>query len=415
MAHLDLDPVRHSGALDPGGAVRLWPPEADREEGLLLGGFRVEARPLESCRAIEAQWRALAAEAVEPNVFAEPDFLLTAAQHLPEAAQQVALLVWEAGASGRLLAFWALQRPRAARAPALAKGFASRYASSGTPLLASGLAVEAACALIEGAMRIWPDMAGAMFREVPLDGAGARALRAAAVLSGMATAELDVHARACLWPGAPGQLPAARRLRDLARLNKGLAAHGDVRLVTARQPADVRAAVEAFLALEASGWKARRGTSILSSARDAAFFRILTRSLALRGQMEVHLLEAGGRVAAAGLVLSAGRHAWFLKMAYDEEMAQHAPGASLTFEVGLSALATRARDPDAAGAGGFIDSCAVPGHRLMERMWKGRARVGDLAIGPGGTVEIALAREAGRRRTRAIAKRFYYALRGWSV
>jgi hypothetical protein len=47
--------------------------------GTIDSVFRVEWRPLAGLGAIAAEWRALAARALEPNVFYEPAFALAAA------------------------------------------------------------------------------------------------------------------------------------------------------------------------------------------------------------------------------------------------------------------------------------------------------------------------------------------------
>jgi hypothetical protein len=59
-----------------------------------------------------------------------------------------------------------------------------------------------------------------------------------------------------------------------------------------------------------------------------------------------------------------------------------------------------------------IDSCAIPGHAMMERVWPGRLAVGDLAIGFGADFAKAVAREEARRRARAAVKRIWRRLRG---
>ena len=66
--------------------------------------FTVEWRPLAELEPIAAQWRALAARALEPNVFYEPAFALAAAPVFGREAG--AVLVWSAGSPRRLLGFF---------------------------------------------------------------------------------------------------------------------------------------------------------------------------------------------------------------------------------------------------------------------------------------------------------------------
>lgn len=418
MAHLEYDPLRYMGLLDHSRAVDA--PEAARpaREGgpaLLVGDLAVEWRSLAGCRLVEGPWRALAERAIEPNVFYEPDFLLAAHRHLPEAAGHGALLVWDmrGAEEPRLLGFWPALRPRRLALVNLVRGFASRYSCSGAPLLDSRFAVEVSCALIGALQRMEQGPAGALFGQLALDGDAARALRSAATLSGLPTYELDVHARACVWldPAEDGASVkeasgrAAKRRSEMRRVARGLSRHGDLRLVTATRPDAVRDAMELFLALEASGWKAARGTAILSQTRDAAFYRTMTRALSQSGKVAVHVLEAGETMAAAGLVMRSGGRSWYVKTSYAEALAAHAPGALLSHQIGEC---MRER-----GEGELLDSCAVPGHRMIERVWSDRMRIGDLAIGLTDSASAAMRRETLRRRLRQAAKQVYHRAQRW--
>jgi CelD/BcsL family acetyltransferase involved in cellulose biosynthesis len=401
MAHLEIDPLRYSGFLAGAEPARRPQPLAGEPQSLAMqvGDLVVELRSLAACRSIVQPWRALAEAAIEPNVFFEPDIILAAQQHLPEAAGHAAVLVWDPrGLVGpRLLAFWPMLRPRRRMGSRIAKGFAFRYGGCGAPLLDRQLAVEAACALIVGLKNLPLPPAAALFNQIPLEGPAARALRAAAALSGLQSHELGVHARACLWKdaGAPQTMS-----RSLARDARRLSAHGDLTLVTARRPEDVRDLMEVFLALEASGWKGRRGTAILTQTRDCAYVRMLTRALSQNGQVAVHVLQAGCGVVAAGLVLASGGQRWFLKIAHDEALQPCSPGALLSDAVGRMLYEDEAAS--------FIDSCAVPGHAMIERVWKGRVRIGDLVLGLDARAPSALRHEQWRRRARSALR----ALRG---
>lgn len=416
MAHLEFDPLRYMGLTDPGKGVRAVRDDTRPAEqrSLPVGDLTVEVRSLAAARTLEADWADLARRAAEPNIFLEPAFALAAEQHLPEAAGQAVALVWGPGGGdgNRLLALWPMQPPRRTAIAPLARGMALRYASSGAPLLDQRFGIEAATALLTGLGELEPAGAGLLFQELALDGHAARILRAAATLNGLAAAELDVHARACLWPAdqvgaAGGPRNDGKTRREILRQTRGLARHGDVRMVTAQSPEDVRVAMETFLALEASGWKARRGTSILSQTRDASFFRSMTRALSRREQISVHILEAGSRVAAAGIVLKSSCSTWYVKTTYDEGLAEHAPGVLLSHQIGQASMGVQEL--------AFVDSCAVPGHQMMERVWTGRVRIGDLVVALKPAAASAIAREQARRRTRAIAKRFYYQMRGWPM
>ncbi len=372
------------------------------------GDFLVEWRPLAACAGIEAQWTALAEAAAEPNVFHEPGFMLPAARHLRDAAGYGAILVWRTDVEAdELVGFWPM---RGARRPLkIARGFQCRYASSGAPLLHRGFAVEAATAMISFALAREPAGSGLMFPEIALEGPAARALRAAAALSDLASVELGGHLRACLWQGdGHSQLADTHHLRKrIKAMERKLAEHGPVTGTLSAEVCEVKRDLEYFLALEASGWKARRGTAILADARDSAFYRMMIRQLARAGKAEVHSIEAGGRIAAAGVVLRSGEQSWYVKTAHDEELADASPGALLGLAIGRSRLS----DPAVV----LTDSCALPGAFTIERIWKGRIRIGDLVIGAGYALPEITSRELMRRRARSALKSVWYAVNGWPM
>src|SRR5439155_13614414 len=88
-------------------------------------------------------------------------------------------------------------------------------------------------------------------------------------------------------------------------------------------------AVERFLALEASGWKGRRGTAMASRPGHADFFREMCAGAGSAGRLELLSLEAAGQVLAMKCSLFAGDGLFYLKAAYDEAHARYSPGVQL--------------------------------------------------------------------------------------
>src|SRR6202012_2116828 len=117
-------------------------------------------------------------------------------------------------------------------------------------------------------------------------------------------------------------------------------------------PNEVSAAIEDFLALEASGWKGARGTALAQNAGDARFVRNATTALAAIGQCEIVPLRAGDIPVAAGIVLRHQDRAFFFKIGVDERFAKFSPGVQLTLDLTRHLCA----DPAIASA----DSTASP-------------------------------------------------------
>ncbi len=401
MAQFESDLPRQALMARGYGRQAAETPAGPSAAALRIGDVLVEARPLGACHAIVAPWRALAAAAIEPNIFHEPDFLLAAHQHLVEAAQLHALLVWDPRGDGaapgdpagapRLIGLWPFRRAR--RGPA--RGFASAFLGSGAPLLDAGLAVEAASAMLSFPELLGLRPSGATFGPIRLDGPAAQALRSAARLCGLPSAELAARERPCL-EGAPRARGASRSARAPAaeerRSARGLAQLGDVRLLSASTGGAMREGVELLLALEASGSGHGGVTPILRDPRHAAFFRTMTRALAQQGQAELHLIEAGGRIAAGALVLTSGGASWSLAASQDGGLAAQAPAALLALEL---------RDTVLPGHGATAHACGEAVLPILERVWRSRERVGDLALGFRGGAARLTTRERARRAAQA--------------
>jgi CelD/BcsL family acetyltransferase involved in cellulose biosynthesis len=199
---------------------------------------------------------------------------------------------------------------------------------------------------------------------------------------------------------------SAKKLKELRRQRHRLADHGAVAFEVARSRDEVAAAMEVFLALEASGWKGQRGTALLQDTGDAAFIRRATVALAETGQCEVIILRAGRAPVAAGIVLRHQDRAFFFKIGVDERFAKFSPGVQLTLEL------TRhlCDDPAIASA----DSTASPDHPMINPIWRGRFAIGDVLIplqrrDP--LVPLIHAVLAGRLAALGLARRSVHAIR----
>jgi CelD/BcsL family acetyltransferase involved in cellulose biosynthesis len=95
---------------------------------------------------------------------------------------------------------------------------------------------------------------------------------------------------------------------------------------------EVDASLDAFFQLEASGWKGRSASAVLSSPEKETFFRLYGRSLAAEGKLRVFLLSIDGVNAAARIAIQHNDSLWELKIAYNEALHHCSPGMILTYE-----------------------------------------------------------------------------------
>jgi CelD/BcsL family acetyltransferase involved in cellulose biosynthesis len=328
-----------------------------------------------------SQWRALTERAVEPNGYYLPDWEL-AVNASARGRTGVSALIAQSAASAapdsapRLIGLLpVISMWRAYRIPLPALVSADPYGTLCTPPLDRDAAAEAVSRLMRQAR-----LAGAhalILRDVALDGAAMKVLTEVLRQDGMRPIVLQSHLRACLdaTRDADELLREAlgqKKLKELRRQRHRLAERGPVRFDVARTPVEISAAIEMFLALEASGWKARRGTALVQHDGDAAFVRRATCALAERGQCEIVSLHAGDTPVAAAIVLRHLDRAFYFKLGIDERFAKFSPGVQLTLDLTRHLCA----DPAIAS----VDSTASPDHPMVNPIWRGRLAIGDVLV-----------------------------------
>ena len=122
--------------------------------------------------------------------------------------------------------------------------------------------------------------------------------------------------------------------------------------------------------------------------------------LAKTGACEIVSLHAGATPVAAAIVVRHQNRAFYFKIGIDETFAKFSPGVQLTLDLTRHLCA----DPFIATA----DSTADAGHSMIEPIWRGRLRIGDVLLplyrrDP--TAAIAYAALAARIRLRDAARR----------
>lgn len=197
----------------------------------------------------------------------------------------------------------------------------------------------------------------------------------------------------------PNALPAKAR-KELRRQTNRLSDHGPLLFRSADNPVAVAAALDLYLELEGQGWKGRRGTALGSRRETRAFALDALQDLAAQGRCRIDVLEAGGRPAAMGVVLRSGPRGFFWKTAYDESLARFSPGVQ---------LALRITERQVAEGVDWTNSCAIPGHSMIDRLWAARMIVADHLVATDVGSRAAAFRLAGtiekqRRWLRATAK-----------
>jgi CelD/BcsL family acetyltransferase involved in cellulose biosynthesis len=332
--------------------------------------------------AVAAQpWRALAERAIEPNGYYLPDWELAVNAFATGRTGVSALSAWSGtplaqDGTARLIGLMpVISMWRAYRIPLPALVSASPYGTLGTPPLDRDIANQAVARLLAEARKVGAH--ALILRDASLDGAAMNAFDEVLRQHGLRPRTLQSHVRACLdATGDADQLLrdalGAKKLKELRRQRHRLAEYGAVRFDVARRPDDVASALETFLRLEASGWKARRGTALMQDDGDAAFIRRAAPALAEMGQCEMVTLRAGATPVASAIVLRHQDRAFYFKLGVDERFAKLSPGVQLTLDLTRHLCA----DPAIATA----DSTASADHPMINPIWRGRFAIGDVLI-----------------------------------
>ena len=345
-------------------------------------------------------WADLYARAAEPNPYFAPHFVLAAARGL--ARSDVGLLVARDGHN------WAGCLPvvrartwRRVPLPSLTT-WLHGYCLLGTPLLDGGDLTASAAALVNGARRD-RNATFVAFEWLGADGPVGDAF--AEVLTGRRDERPHVSERferATLRRRdendyLEGRLSSKKR-KELRRQRRALerALEGEV---VVRDRAGEEAAVEAFLRLEASGWKGREGTAMGVIPGHDRFFRDVCASFAVDGHIELLSMEVGDREVAMQCNLLTDDALFCFKVAYDEELSRYSVGVQLELE----AIDLFHERKDLM----WMDSCAAPDNELINTMWADRRPLETIVLPAGARLRRAarpavVAFDAARKLTRSL-------------
>jgi Acetyltransferase (GNAT) domain len=382
-------------------AASMWPAEV-ASNALSANVARVsEARF--STRVVKAadelwpyvqRWEALAATALEPNVFYEPWQVMSALQNLNDAPSLELLLVLdEASEPPNLCGVFALERSSAYRGLPLAslRMWQHKYLFLCTPLVSRNHAhgtlhcfltwlasAEAGCEVMS-------------LQGMRADGPFADALKQALHDLKRPHFEEDRFDRALLEVEAAqdsrAYMEAAlskKKIKEYRRLAQRLSEQGDMRFECLQPGAEVQPWLDEFMRLEASGWKGREGSAFASTEPDRRYFTDIVTQAHARGRLALLALRLDG-VAIAMKCNFVGSHgAWSFKIGFEETHAKYSPGVLLELENIRSAFDERSEANLTSASFPWMDSCAKPGHPMIDHLWRSSRAIETLVMAAGG-------------------------------
>lgn len=153
--------------------------------------------------------------------------------------------------------------------------------------------------------------------------AGPRRLRARTVMAGGSVRLGD-------GAGEPFALLSSRSRNSVRRRQRRAGEHGEVRLeVTGDADGDLLSAFEAFVDLEAAGWKRRAGTALVCDTTQRDLLERYLRSRDGRASVRILRLWFGDHLAAMQILAMVEGRCWMLKSTYDERFSASSPGLLL--------------------------------------------------------------------------------------
>ncbi|MEF0864510.1 GNAT family N-acetyltransferase [Rhizobium sp. BR 318] len=319
--------------------------------------------------------------AMEPNVFFSGRFLAPAMPRLEDRQIRLALMRDENGSRSRMrfLMPFTVDKPGFAIGPSIIRVWSNSFGPVGTPLVDAEEAGETLDNLFEALTRRELGLPTTLvLPDIRLNGRFAQMAKAVAIGRNLPLTVANPYQRPML-DSSEDALAYLKRtisnahLREMRRQWRLLENHGEVVYSVARQPRDIHLRMEEFMALEASGWKGKKRSALVTDRHHAAFAREAVSNLAAVDAVRIHTIDLNGKAIASMIVLMMGGEAYTWKTAYNEDYARYSPGKLLMGEL------TEWHLDDANIV--RSDSCAVPDHPIMSRFWQEREDMGTLIIG----------------------------------
>lgn len=330
-------------------------------------------------------WDDLARNAAEPNPFFESWFLRPALAHL-EPAKPVWLAMHTHGDQITGL-FPLAMRSHYGRMPAAHVGNWAHYQCfMGTPLIRNGWQ-EA----------FWHDLLNTLDK-VPwahgfLSVAGLE--EGGAVHQALIASATQLHRPASIVHRAERAMLASnldaaayleayvrpKKRKEWRRLSNRLTELGSVNFTSLTSSDQLSDWCDAFLVLEARGWKGERGAALANVEGTRAFFIEMMRGAWESNRLNFQRLNLDGKPIAMLINFMTPPGSWSFKIAYGEELARFSPGVMIelrNLEVVLADGRTR-----------WMDSCAVEDHPMIDSIWAERRSIVQVSVPLNGAKRLA--------------------------
>ncbi len=322
----------------------------------------------ESLAALLPQWKALSERSADDNAYYSPAYAMALLETV-SAKDKVRFLTVRDGAS--LVAFLPFQTSPMRWPPFGVAGLAwqSPHTYTCAPLLDRDLAYETADTLVTALMSMRPGTW--MFPRMNTGSTTVAALVAAFERRLLKHRFIEPFKRAVVGHGPSfdehlKKNVASKRRRELARNRRRLSEVGHLRHRFVTGGPDLEKAVEAFLSIEAAGWKGHGGTALQCRPDSLAFAR---KAFTENPGCMADMLLLDDKPIAVSLMVKSGRTGFTVKCAYDETYRNYGAGLLLEEDALRNFL-----------DGNFVDrlDSGTNGSHVIDGLWPESIEVGDL-------------------------------------
>ncbi len=122
-----------------------------------------------------------------------------------------------------------------------------------------------------------------------------------------------------------------RPFKELRRRWRKLNREHDTRFRFEDSPTELAADLQAGFEIEASGWKGRQKTAILSSPQTESFYTAIASAYLARGELRLAWLDVDGRPAAFAFCLQRRGRLYLLKLGIDDRLRPLSPGLLIDY------------------------------------------------------------------------------------
>jgi len=323
-------------------------------------------------------WLRLESRAIEANIYLSPHFIIPALRYL-DPGNFARLIIVECIGSDKIemlgLAVMVMSPGNSLVPLPHLSTHQTSHSYLGTPLIDSEQAPRVIAFLLKYLRKVFGPFMGILWENLSLDGEVVRLLHASTHEQGMGWKVVRKFERPILTSESykPDLFKTVigKKYKEATRCMRRLLEQGNVEWFMYRETLPSKA-IDTFLRLEHSGWKADEGTSLLSNSADETFFRQMVAGFASEGRAMFTELHLNGLPIASTSNFVSGGEGFAFKIGWDIAYRQYGVGILNEVE-----FIRHAHDscPDLTQ----IDS-GSEANSFIENIWPGRRPVGSIFI-----------------------------------